>query len=177
MKKSEVYTFRMKHQKGIALVMALIITLVVFLLVMSTLYMVNTSTIISGAGKRYASAAEAADGAVDVMKESIMLIRRGDPISNMPFSDTSGLALAVFQSYTPTTVTLDLSGTGLLTTYQAKITIQKIGEKALIGTRIEFGRAGTGGGGGGSAVYYKINVVVTGPNNTKAETDALYRHV
>ena len=83
------------NERGIALVMALIITLVVFLLIMSTIYVTTTSTKISGAGKRYASASEAADGAVEVMKDAINLTTYGEPISSLPLTGTSDLENAL----------------------------------------------------------------------------------
>lgn len=163
------------NERGMALVMALIITLVVFLLIMSTVYMTTTSTRISGAGKRYASASEAADGAVEVMKDAINLITYGDPTSSLPLSNTTGLLTALTQINTPTKVTLNLSGTSLFQTYTAEIVVERLYSQAIPGGRLEFARSA--GGSGGTAVYYKINAVVTGPNNSRAETTALYRFV
>jgi Tfp pilus assembly protein PilX len=165
------------NERGIALVMALIITLVVFLLIMSTVYVTTTSTRISGAGKRYASASEAADGAVEVMKDAINLITYGDSISSLPFTNTStsGLMTALSQINAPTKVTLDLTGTSLFQTYTAEIIVERLYSQAIPGGRLEFARSA--GGSGGTAVYYKINAVVTGPNNSRAETTALYRFV
>ncbi len=163
-------------QKGIALVMALIITLVVFLLVATTIYMATNSTSMSGAGKRYASASEAADGAVEVMKDSINLVMYGTPIADLTyFNNKDGLLDAISKNNTPTKVTLKLDGTGLFTTYTAVITIERLYLKALPGGRLEFARSA--GGSGGSAIYYKITSVVTGPKNTQAETSAMYRFV
>jgi Tfp pilus assembly protein PilX len=163
------------NERGIALVMALIITLVVFLLIMSTVYVTTTSTKISGAGKRYASASEAADGAVEVMKDAINLTTYGEQISALPLTNTSGLATALSQINSPTKVTLNLSGTSLFQTYTAEIVVERLYSQAIPGGRLEFARSA--GGSGGTAVYYKINAVVTGPNNSRAETTALYRFV
>jgi Tfp pilus assembly protein PilX len=164
-----------KNNKGIALVMALIITLVVFLLIGSTLYVITQSTRISGAGKRYATAAEAADGAVEVMKDAINLVMYGEPASSLPMSNTSGLVDALATDNTPATVNLNLPSTSFFNSYQAKITVERLYTKALPGGRIEFARSA--GGAGSTAVYFRISTVVTGPNNTKAETTALYRFV
>lgn len=163
-------------QKGIALVMALIITLVVFLLVATTIYVVTNSTAMSGAGKRYASASEAADGAVEVMKDAINLLMYGEPVNNLTnFQNTTGLTDAISTNNKPVTVTLKLDGTSLFTTYNAVITVERLYVKALPGGRLEFARSA--GGSGGTAVYFRINAVVTGPNKTQAETSAMYRFV
>lgn len=164
------------NESGMALVMALIITLVVFLLIMSTVYVTTTSTRISGAGKRYASASEAADGAVEAMKDAINLITYGDPINSLTlFTNTEGLANALSQLNAPTKVKLNLPGNSFLQTYTAEIIVERLYSQAIPGGRLEFARSA--GGSGGTAVYYKINAVVTGPNNSRAETTALYRFV
>jgi len=163
------------NERGIALIMALIITLVVFMLIMSTMYVTTISTKISGAGKRYASASEAADGAVEVMKDAINLVSYGDPITSLPMTDTSGLANALTNINAPTKVTLNLSGTSLFQTYKAEIIVERLYSQALPGGRLEFARSA--GGSGGTAVYYRISTIVTGPNNSRAETTALYRFV
>ncbi len=156
--------------------MALIITLVVFMLIMSTVYVTTTSTKISGAGKRYASASEAADGAVEVMKDCINLTAYGDSIDSLPFLDTSGLATALSNINSPTQVTLNLSGTSLFQTYTAKIIVERLYSQAIPGGRLEFARSA--GGSGGTAVYYRINaVVIDKNNNSRAETTAVYRFV
>ena len=164
-------------QQGIALVTALIVTLVVFLLIVSTLYVITSSTTVSGAGERYASASEAADGAVEVMQESINLVMYGEPSSSLPVQEqhAGDLISAMTTTNNPKTVTLNLAGTGLATSYTAEITVERLYSKALPGGRLEFARSA--GGSGGTAVYFRISTVVTGPNNTKAETTALYRFV
>jgi len=177
MKKQTTQIMIMRNNKGIALVMALIITLVVFLLIMSTIYVTTTSTTISGAGKRYASASEAADGAVEVMKDAINLTMYGEAISTLPFdpATTSGLVTALSQNNVPTDVTLTLTGTVLASSYTAKITVERLYSKSIPGGRLEFGRSA--GGSGGTAVFFRISTIVTGPNNSTAETTALYRFV
>lgn len=164
-------------EHGVALVTALIITAVVFMLIMSALYMISSSTVVSGAGKRYATAAEAADGAVEVMKEAINLFMYGEPVSALPLQeDTTGdLTTAILQSGAANarTVTLNLPSTTWLQRYTARITVENLYTKSLPGGRIEFGRSA--GGAGSTAVYFRIATVVEGPDNTKAETTALYR--
>jgi hypothetical protein len=173
MRKSSITISAFKSNRGIALVLALIITLVVFLLVGSTLYVINQSTKISGAGKKYATASEAADGAVEVMKDAINLVMYGEPVGTLPMTDTDGLVNALALNNMPATVTLTLPGGAGFTSYTAKITVERLYTKALPGGRIEFARSA--GGAGSTAIYFRITSVVTGPNNTKAETSALYR--
>jgi hypothetical protein len=155
--------------------MALIITMVVFMLIGATLYVVNTSTTISGAGKHYATACEAADGAVEVMKDCINLVMYGEPRDALPITNTTNLVNALSKDNQPAQVTLVLPGTGFFSSYTASITVERLYSKALPGGRLEFARSA--GGSGGTAVYFRISTIVTGPNNTKAETTAMYRFV
>jgi hypothetical protein len=166
-----------KTQKGVALVMALIITMVVFLLIGSTLYVINTSTSLSGAGKRFATACEAADGAVEVMKDSINLVMYGESFAELPLEiqNESQFLDAIATDNHSAEVTLTLPSTVFWSSYTASITVQRLYSKALPGGRLEFARSA--GGSGGTAVYFKISTIVTGPNNTKAETTAMYRFV
>jgi Tfp pilus assembly protein PilX len=164
------------NEQGVALIMSLIITLVVFLLIMSTIYVTTTSTKISGAGKRFATASEAADGAVEVMKDAINLITYSEPIDELPLTDTANLLTALSDPpNNPTKVTLDLAGTSLFTTYTAEIIVERLYSKNIPGSRAQHFRST--GVPGGKAVFYRINAVVTGPNNSRAETTALYRFV
>jgi hypothetical protein len=162
------------NERGVALIMSLIITLVVFLLIMSTVYVTTTATKISGAGKRYSTASEAADGAVEVMKDAINLITYGEPIDLLPFTNTGGLVTALSSENAPTEVTLTLPGTSF-SSYTARIIVERLFTQDIPGGRLEFARSA--GGSGGTAVFYRINAVITGPNNTRAETTALYRFV
>jgi len=57
-------------ERGIALVLALLMSLMIMALAASVLYVVAQSTRLSGATKRFATAAEAADGAVQAAKET-----------------------------------------------------------------------------------------------------------
>ena len=165
-------------ERGIALITALVVVLVVFMLIMSTMYVVTSSTTISGAGKRYATAAEAADGAVEVMKEAINLEIPGYDISGLPLTeDVPGdLITAIFNSGASNakTVTLNLPGATFTTQYTARVTVERLYEKELPGGRPEFAKGG--GGAGNTAVYFRISAVVEGPKNTRAETTALYRY-
>ncbi len=179
-KKPVIMTSTSRRESGVALVMALIVTLVAFLLVVSALYVITNSTTMSGAGKTYATAAEAADGGIEVMKEAINLVMYGSPINTLPFSSTDASNLvtaAITQTVPPTVaaVTLNLPSEKAFQSYTVKITVERLISKAVPGGRIEFGRSA--GGGGSTAVYYRINASATGPNNTKAESSVLYRFV
>jgi hypothetical protein len=158
--------------KGIALVMALVISLAVSLLIMSTVYFIVQSTNMSGAGKRYATASEAADGAVEVMKDAVNLILMGEPVSSLPIVDASTPCLvdSILNENASCTTTLTLPGEGLFARYSASITVMRL-YTSSVGSRIEFSKSG------GEAVYFRINTVVTGPGGTRAETTALYRHI
>jgi hypothetical protein len=162
---------------GVALVAALMISLSVMLLIVSTLYFVLHSTSISGAGKRYATASEAADGAVEVMKDTINLIIMGEPVSSLPIVDSSPPCLvdSVLNERTSCTTTLTLPGSSLFNDYNAQITVMRLYVSWLPGSRLEFARAG--GGAPTTAVYFRINTIVKGPGSTRAETSALYRYV
>lgn len=177
MKAQNILTTKLRTHRGIALVMALIITLVVFLMIGSTMYVIQNSTKISGAGKRYTSASEAADGAVEVMKNSINLIMYGEPINSLPLTNASGLltAITLEGAANATTVNLNLAGTGM-TNYTASITLERLKTKTIPGGRLEFARSA--GGSGGTAIYFRISTVVEElGSHTKAENTVIYRFV
>jgi len=173
---STVYSL-LSTNNGIALIAALMISLSVMLLIVSTMYFVLHSTSISGAGKRYATASEAADGAVEVMKDTIHLIIMGEPVSSLPIVDSSPPCLvdSVLNERTSCSTTLTLPGNSLFNDYNAQITVMRLYASWLPGSRIEFARAG--GGAPTTAVYFRINTIVKGPGGTRAETSALYRYV
>jgi hypothetical protein len=168
------------NEKGVALVMALIIGLAVLVIATGIIYFIIQSTIMSGAGKRYTTASEAADGAVEVMKDGINLILMAESIGTLlnttcnegyPLDD---LYDAVLTENLPCTVTLNLPGTAPFTDYNATITVERLYSATIPGGRIEFARAG--GGAPTTGVYFRINTVVTGPGGTTAESSALYRY-
>ena len=161
-------------EQGIALVIALMISLAVMVLIISTLYFVTQSASMSGAGKRYATASEAADGAVEVMKDAVNLILVGEPVDSLPIADNDPPCLlnAVFSDDQSCTTTLTLPGT--VGDFNASIVIMRLYSSPIPGGRIEFARAG--GGAPTTAIYYRINTIVTGKGGTRAETSALYRY-
>jgi Tfp pilus assembly protein PilX len=167
--------------RGVALVTALIVVLIAFMLIMSTLYLITGSTTMSGAGKRYATAQEAADGSVQVLKECIWLMNQSKPVDTLPVTvaDGSNLVDAVFKEGTSgqyaATVKLTLPGTELSSAYEATVTVERLFTKTLPGGRIEFGRSA--GSAGSTAIYYRIKATVSGKNDaTKAESSCLYRY-
>lgn len=165
---------KLRNERGIALVMALVISLVVMLIITGVLYFIIQSTTMSGAGKRYATAAEAADGAVEVMKDAINLMMVGEPVSALPPIIVDGtpacLLNAVLTENLPCTVTITLPGT--VSGFTATVVFERLYSSTLPGGRLEFAR---GGGAPTTGIYYRINTVVAGAGGTSAETTALYR--
>jgi hypothetical protein len=132
----------------------------------------------SGAGKRYATASEAADGSIEAMKAAIQLIARGEAVTSLPIVDSNPACLAdsiLFRENEPCTTTLTLPGNELFSSFTAKITVTRLYSSALPGNRLEFPKSG--GGPSSTAIYYRINAVVTGPAGARAEVTALYRYV
>ena len=143
------------------------------------LYFLTQSTIMSGAGKRYATAAEAADGAVNVMKDSINLIMWGEPITALPIATggcLEGYALsnAVLNNNTTCSTTITLP-TALGGNYTATVTVTRLYSITLPGGRLEFARSA--GGVSSTAIFYRITATVrgAGSDNSVAENSALYR--
>jgi hypothetical protein len=158
--------------RGIALVAAILISLAVMCLIIATIYFLIVSTGIAGAGKRYATASEAADGAVEVMKDAVNLMMTGEPASSLPLIDNDPPCLSdsVIEGKLSCTVNLSLPGPGL-NDYKATITVVRLYASDLPGSSMDFLNKK------GSAVFYRINTVVAGPGSTRAETTALYRYV
>lgn len=164
-----------RNQKGVALVISLIITLVVFLLIMSTLYVVTVSTTMSGVGKRYASASEAADGSVNVVKDAINLAMLTDPDTSMfnaggSCSEGSYTILeAIMTQGLPCTTSLALQN------YDATVTVKRLYTIGIPGGRLEFARSASQAP--ATAVFFRITTVVKGKNSNDAtaENSVLYR--
>lgn len=160
------------NRSGIALVTALIISLVVMLLVSSTIYFLIISTGLSGANKRYSTAEEAADGAVQVMEETINLLMLGEKIDALPISDKSScLVKSIVEGNNDCTVYLILPGSSFFDTYNAEIKVKRLFSVQSPGTDLDFTKSK------GSSVFYRINTIVSGSDTTKAETSVLYRYV
>ncbi|HWR73734.1 MAG TPA: pilus assembly PilX N-terminal domain-containing protein [Nitrospirota bacterium] len=173
---------RRNAEKGIALVMALIISLVAFLIVATTLYLVTQSATMSGAGKVYESAEKAGDGSMDVMKNYIREVNRESTSLPQVFTTAGGQCLG--QSYSlrdvianlvdaPCNVSLMLPGVS--GAYTSTITVSRLYAKRPPGSRIVF--AEIAGPASKVAVFYRIVTRVEGPNNAVAENVAVYRYV
>ena len=169
---------RIGNERGVALVIALVISLAVMAMVAGMLYFTDHSTRMSGAQKMYATADEAADGAVEAVKDAINLTFWGEqPAANL-FTNAAGtddrnaLVAAVLNTATPDTTTrLTLPTLGGY--YTAQITLQRLFTASLPGSRLEFARSA--GGAASTAVYFRITARVVGPKNTTAESSVLYR--
>jgi len=62
----------LKNEKGVALVTALLLTLIALAICLALIYYITQSTTISGANKRYKTSLEAAHGGVDVFAKDII---------------------------------------------------------------------------------------------------------
>lgn len=160
------------NEKGIALVIALLMSVAIMALAAGVLYFITQATGMSGAGKRYATASEAADGAVNVIKDTINLTMWGEPPAAGLFPGVNCLSTAILTEGSLCTTTITLPGT-VGGSYTATITLLRLYSVALPGGRLEFARSA--GGLSSTAIFYRINSTVTGPNNTRAENSALYR--
>jgi len=159
--------------RGMALVTTILLSLAGLAVATALIYFITQSVAMSGAGKRYATASEAADGAVEVMKDSINLVLMGEPVTTLPLSDPDNcLATGITQTEQSCTASLTLPGANLFAGWRANVTVTRLYSSAIPGSRIEFARAG---GAPATAAYFRINTVVTGPGNARAETSALYR--
>lgn len=169
---------RLASERGIALVLALIMSLAIMAMAAGTLYFINQSTQISGAGKQYVTASEAADGAVNFMKDVINLTQRADPdLTNLLLQNTwdpppciteatAVLNSDVWNEGNPCLSTVDM-GNG----FTANVSLSHLYKLGDGGG--EF--APSTGGGSPSSTFYKIAVQVTGPNNASADSSILYR--
>lgn len=161
-----------RNQQGVALLTALLMSLVIMAMVTGTLYFVTQSTKMSGAGKRYATAEEAAEGTIDIMKDAInFTIWGGDPTDITAISSAC-LAEAVLLKKPPCGVTITLPSADI-GNFTAAVTLERLFSRALPGGRLEFSRSA--GGAPSTAIFFKITTTVKGPRNTKAENSALYR--
>jgi Tfp pilus assembly protein PilX len=165
------------NERGVALVIALIVSLAVMAMVTGMLYFTDQSTKISGAGRAYATADQAADGAVDVLKDTINLTLLGvAPADLFAAGGLDHLQSAILATSSPgavetATLTLPDSLGGHFT---ATVSVQRLFSVSLPGSRLEFARSG--GSVASTAIYFRITAKVVGPNNkATAESSALYR--
>lgn len=170
----------LRTQKGVALIVALLMSVAIMALAAGVLYFLTQSTTMSGAGKRYATAAEAADGAVNVMKDSINLIMWGEAITALPIAtgncsaQTYDISYAVLNNNATCVTTINLPSS-LGGSYTANVTVTRLYSVTLPGGRLEFARST--GGVSSTAIFYRITATVTGTgsDNSVAEDSALYR--
>jgi len=170
-----------KNQRGVALITALLMSLVIMAMVTGTLYFVTQSTKMTGAGKRYATAQDAADGTIDLMKDVInFTIWGGDITQEDGLKDIivekvpSNPCLAKAVIINPgLTCTVDITLPGEIGDFNAEVTLERLFSKTLPGGRLEF--AQSAGGAPSNAVFFRISTEVKGPGNTTAENSALYR--
>lgn len=165
-------------ERGVALVGALVIVLAVTILVGGTFFVVTHSTVMSGAGKRFSTAAEAADGAIEIAKAAIGLIASGEPSSSLPIGDADPPCLSdavLFNDGVPCAIALTLPANDFFSKFSATVSITRLYASSIPGNRIEFPRSANGPP--STAIYYRINAIVAGPGGTRAETSALYRYV
>jgi len=160
-------------ERGVALVMALIVTMVVFLLVASTLYVITQATNISGSRKVYTTACEAADGSVEVLKDSIEQAVAGLPVPGVFASGfNTCLSNAVLTDNATCSTTITLPGT--MGGYNATVTVTRLFTKYNVGARIKFPPDPYGNA---TSTFFRITTTVTGPNNTDCENSVVYKHV
>lgn len=163
----------LKNERGIALITALLISVVIMLIASSTLYFITQSTIMSGAGKRYATAEEAANGAVDVAKEAIIQVMHTEPMPSI-IQSGNNLSYAILNegvSSGPTEFTLP--GVTGRDNYRATVTVKRLYSIGVPGGRIEF--ASAAGSPPSTSIYFKIDTKVVSVKNEVAENSALYR--
>lgn len=171
----------LNNQRGIALITALLVSVAIMALITGTLLMVNRSTQISGVGKAYSTAEEAADGAVNILKDAVNLAMWGEPMAAVfPDDGACGsgstainLDAAALLDGSVCVTTIDLAGTGLNTRYTATVTLERLYSVIPPGSRLEFARSA--GGASGAMIFFRITTKVVGPNNTTAENSVLYR--
>lgn len=168
----------LKNQNGFALVTAIIISVAVFVLITGMLYFSTRSTSMSGVGKRYATACEAADGLGEIMKDAIM--HPDSPPAGVPAicsgsGESYNFSYAAGTQSTPCTMSISLPGT-IGTTYQALVNVMMTAIARSGGYSVEFPPRGYAGGGNGTSQIFRIDLKVTGPNNTRCENSILYRN-
>ncbi|PLX88599.1 MAG: hypothetical protein C0618_03930 [Desulfuromonas sp.] len=160
-------------ESGIALFTAMLMSLVIMAMVTGVLYFVTQSTKMSGAGKRYATAEEAAVGAVEIMQETINLVLwNGNVPSILNDADDCVENTVLDETASACETTMDLPS-ALGGSFSATVRFERLFTRGLPGGRMEFARSA--GGAPSTAIYYRIVTEVVGPGNTTAENTALYR--
>ena len=162
-----------RNQRGVALITSLLMSLVIMVMVTGVLYFITQSTKMSGAGKSYATADDAALGSIDLIKDSINLVIWGSTASDLIIDSNACFSGEVLTQVSGAcSVTVDLPSTDF-SNYTATITLERLFSRPLPGGRLEFSRSA--GGAPSTSIFYKISTQVTGPGNSRAENSALYR--
>ncbi len=159
------------NERGVALVTALLMSVTILVLALGVLYLIIQSNTLSGAGKRYATATEAADGAIEATKDDINQTLWGNTSTTM-FQGSACFSNSLLTNNTPCTSNKTLLGTGS-TSYNATITVERLYSLVIPGSTTQFPPSAAGAP--SRAVYFRITSKVAGPNNTTAENSALYR--
>lgn len=166
-------------QRGVALVMALIVTLVAFLLIASVIYMTTQSVSMSGAGKRYATAQQAADGAAELLKELTLYAMNKETINDVNIGgpgldDLHKVSKNLNGATITRSIDITLPGTGLLSSFKATGTVEYTGDGVYEGSTVRF--PPEYGVSSGTFANFRISTFVEGPENTRGETVVYYRH-
>jgi hypothetical protein len=127
-----------QNEKGMALIVALLMSLTIMAMVTGVIYFVTQSTTMSGAGKRYANAEDAADGAVNVVKDTINLALWGEPVAAIfPNSGAcdSGTAAdivsAILTDGSTCSTTINLPG-AVNQFFTANVTVERLSSFSLV---------------------------------------------
>lgn len=159
--------------------MALLISVAIMAMIFGTLLIIDRSIQITGAGKVYGTAEEAADGAVNILKDSINLAMWGEPITDRVFNTCSSgtaatLTAATLVDGSSCVTSINLAGTALSAGYTATVTLERLYSVIPPGARLEFSRAT--GGASSAVIFFRITTrVVDNRTNTTAENSVLYR--
>jgi hypothetical protein len=161
------------NQRGVALVIAIVISAALLATALGVLFFIEKSTAMSGVGRAYATADEAADGAVNLMRDTINLTMRGSPLPDVFSDDSNCIKSTIFGAGGGTcAVSLTLPG-AVGNFFQSQIVLERLYSVVLPGGRIEF--APSGSSVNSTAVFFRITSQVTGPGGTSAESSVLYR--
>jgi hypothetical protein len=169
---------KLREEKGVALVIALIVSVAIMAMVTGMLYMIGQSTAMSGAGKSYATAEEAADGSVNILKDAVNMTLWGEALPDGTYADSGGnedkacVSNAILNPGTVCTTTVVLPG-AIGSPFTATVTVERLFTISLPGSRLEFARAASGVA--SSAIFFRITSSVTGPGGSTAENSVLYR--
>ena len=91
---------RLRNERGIALVTALLLTLIALAIVGAVLYMVTQGIQISASSKRYKTALEASNGGLDIFSKDILTQIYTGTHSTQVKSQFSSISLNFFGTYT-----------------------------------------------------------------------------